>query len=705
MRYGKGSDDSGILLGMEYEDFVASIDCGRIGSVAPEVSVAYPRTGMARVRLSFRLDSPVAQADWSVTIRPAFQPVFHWSPHLTPTDEHVVDQHSFRSPALIAHDGQRMITMIPDLDAMMAMPLKSASGDAKEPRWYMDLNAPRNELVLGLSATEVREHVLYVRKPGTEFPSGALEFGFYLAITADQEQIANPWRGVLDFLWNGWGGRLYAAGQPLAGSLEPYVQHAYEWAFRRWEHAVWQQFELEGRDVGAPAFIVNVQQSPNYPGVASEREFRSIWNQAWFSSLRSAQGLYRYGKRIGNDEYVRRAMLAKELALAAPQRGGLFPSVIATEMDAFEENGTRINRSRGWDTKYWGNSNRNPFTRSAKESPYHILDMSWTALLMLRWHDELETDARLIDYAASYAEALLPLQDERGFFPGWIDPVTLKPCGILDDSPETSMSVTFLLKLYELTKRETFLDSALLAMKAVTERIVPEGRWEDFETYYSCSSYGHDHLLGRKAERNNMYKQCNFSMFWTAEALLECYLTTRDSAYLQLGRRCLDEMLMTQASWQPPYIFVPALGGFGVMNVDGEWNDSRQSLFAEIILRYGKELGVEEYVQRGIAAMRASFVLMYCPENPEVKARWEQAWPFFGERDYGFMMENYGHGGRTHAEDDYMGDFTIFDWGNGAAAESYMRLTDHYGESLLDQADSGQELGGGTTLRGHERKT
>jgi hypothetical protein len=66
--------------------------------------------------------------------------------------------------------------------------------------------------------------------------------------------------------------------------------------------------------------------------------------------------------------------------------------------------------------------------------------------------------------------------------------------------------------------------------------------------------------------------------------------------------------------------------------------------------------------------MCASFALMYCPENPEVKARWEQAWPFFGEKDYGFMMENYGHGGITHA-------------------------------------DSGQALGGGKTLSGHERKT
>ena len=34
------------------------------------------------------------------------------------------------------------------------------------------------------------------------------------------------------------------------------------------------------------------------------------------------------------------------------------------------------------------------------------------------------------------------------------------------------------------------------------------------------------------------------------------------------------------------------------------------------------------------------------------------------------MMENYGHGGRTNPAGEGMGEFTIYDWGNGAAAEA-----------------------------------
>jgi hypothetical protein len=91
--------------------------------------------------------------------------------------------------------------------------------------------------------------------------------------------------------------------------------------------------------------------------------------------------------------------------------------------------------------------------------------------------------------------------------------------------------------------------------------------------------------------RNNMHKQNNFSMFWTAEALLECYRLTSNKEYLDYGQRTLDELLMTQASWQPPYMYVNVLGGFGVLNADGEWNDSRESLFSELIIQYGKLLG------------------------------------------------------------------------------------------------------------------
>ncbi|HBX46844.1 MAG TPA: hypothetical protein DEG28_13325, partial [Porphyromonadaceae bacterium] len=361
-----------------------------------------------------------------------------------------------------------------------------------------------------------------------------------------------------------------------------------------------------------------------------------------------------------------------------PKKEGFFYGLIATEMETVEIDGKKYHRSKGWDHSYWGNSNRNPYTWSAEESPFHVLDMSWTALLMLRWHEELEKDARLLAYARDYADALLRVQTPDGFFPGWLDTKTLQPMQHLNRSPESSMSVTFLLKLYELTRRKDYKTAALKAMDAVMREIIPVGQWEDFETYWSCSRVGADDWVGKKVARNNMFKQNNFSMFWTAEALYECYRITGEEGYLQYGQRTLDEMLMTQASWQPPYMHVNVLGGFGVLNADGEWNDSRGSLFAELILQYGKQLNEKEYEERGIAALKSAFVMMYCPENPQTKRQWEKVWPFFGPEDYGFTMENYGHGGRTSPEGEGMGEFTIYDWGNGAAAEAYNRIRDRW---------------------------
>ena len=141
---------------------------------------------------------------------------------------------------------------------------------------------------------------------------------------------------------------------------------------------------------------------------------------------------------------------------------------------------------------------------------------------------------------------------------------------------------------------------------------------------------------------------------------------------------------MTQSAWQPPYIYVNGLGGFGVMNADGEWNDSRQSLFAETIMEYGKLLKKKEYTERGLAALRASFSMMYCPQNPTAKEQWEKVWPFFNEKDYGFTMENYGHGGQTSKDGIGIGEFTIYDWGNGAAAEAYNRIRDRFGAAIFE---------------------
>jgi len=647
------------------------------GAGLPEVKIGEAEDGWRRISLIWEVAETTPQDELSVPFDILLEPDFWWAPHLAPEEGYVVAQHVFRSPALIVQEGTRTLAIVPDLDSV---------GRPADNPWFLDYDAEAKKVWLGMVKTEIPEHVLFKKSAGMVFSPGKVELDFFVAAYSDREPFRNPWRKTSAFLWGKWGRRLYAGGEPIRQPLQNYVRHTYDWAFKGWGEHVWQEFTLNGRRVGAPQFIVNISQSPNYPGEWYQREFLSIWNQAWFSSLRSASGLYRFARLTGDEELMRRARLTKELALAAPMKDGIFPAVIRTDNREVKIGGETLRRPQPWDTAFWTNSDRSPRDHGITTEWYHILDASWTALLMLRWHEELEPDDRLIAYARAYADKLLTLQDERGFFPGWLDPETLEPGPVMNETPETSMSVTFLLKLAELTEENKYGRAALRAMDAVLEEIVPQGRWEDFETYWSCCRWGRERYLGRKIQRNAMYKQNSFAMFWTAEALLACYKAVGDGRYLHWGRRTLDELSMCQQVWQPPFIYVPALGGFGVMNADGEWNDSRETLFAELFLDYFRETGDADYFERAAAALKAGFIMMYCPENPMVKRMWEKVYPWFEPEDYGFTMENYGHGGRTSPEGEGMGVFTIYDWGNGAASEAAMRIHDHYGQVYIDRA-------------------
>ncbi|MEN6428231.1 MAG: hypothetical protein ABFE13_23015 [Phycisphaerales bacterium] len=653
------------------------------GCGLPQTQVNEIGDGWQQIHMTWDVPQEAAQDELSIRFDLAFEPDFWWAPHLTPEEGYVVGQHVFRAPAMIAQRGPLTLVLAPDLDVV---------GQRPENPWFMDYDAVHNQMWLGMVKTEIPQHVLFKKTSGMTFSPGKVELSFFLTAYHDRGEVRNPWSKVGGFQWKRWGKPLYAKGEPIPAPLRNYVRHTYDWAFDAWGDFVWQEFDLHGVRVGAPQFIVNISQSPNYPDPWYQREFLSIWNQAWFSSLRSASGLYRFARDTQDEELLRKANLTKELALAAPMKNGIFPAVIGCGNKTIEIEGKKYNRPQGWEQASWGNSNRSPHDHGISSQWYHVLDASWTALLMLRWHEELEKDERLLHYARVYGDRLLTLQDAEGFFPGWLHPETQQPGPVMNQTPETSMSVTFLLKLAERTGDEKYRQAAVRAMDAVLARVVPQGRWEDFETYWSCCGWGRDKYLGAKIERNAMHKQNSFSTFWTAEALLATYRATGRPHYLQWGRRTLDELAMCQQVWQPPFIYVPALGGFGVMNCDGEWNDSRETLFAELFLDYYRQTGDPDYFERGVAALKSGFIMMYCPENPVVKTMWEKVYPWFGPQDYGFTMENYAHGGVTSAEGEGMGVFTIYDWGNGAAAEAAMRILDHYGQVYIDRT-RGQAFG------------
>ena len=233
------------------------------------------------------------------------------------------------------------------------------------------------------------------------------------------------------------------------------------------------------------------------------------------------------------------------------------------------------------------------------------------------------------------------------------------------------MHVMLIGLLHEIESDGSYLSSAERAMQFVVDRIIPYGRWEDFETYWSCSKQWSGKQLCVPDPRSGLYTQCNFGMYWTAEALKDLYRITRKQAWLDTGEQVLAELSLYQQVWEPPFFQAPTLGGFGVMNSDDEWNDARQSLFALTYHDYYRLTGNETYLARALWAMKASFYMMYCPENAVVRKMYEVVHPHFDSNDFGFHMENFNHHDGTVVDvANGIGEFTIFDWGCGAAATS-----------------------------------
>ncbi|WP_394830364.1 hypothetical protein LVJ94_28035 [Pendulispora rubella] len=573
---------------------------------------------------------------------PIVNPRHVWVPHLAPAEGYVMGDAIFRSPAIVLADGALALAFVPDLDDVAG-----AAGY----RVWLDYEHPRRTVTMAAGAYREEGHVFYVREPARA-AGCTVALRLHLLASCDPRDCANPYGMVARWMWNRWG----RSGLMPPADLTPLLRHIVRWAFAPdgWTESVWQRID---DTTAAPVFIVDVSRHPSVPREQRRwREPRSIWNQAWFSTQRCANGLLRYARQTGSADLEDRARRMTEVALAAPQRDGLFPSRIVAD----EASGT-------W---RWSHSDRRP--PSASEEACHLVDAAFTGRMLLEWH-ALTGDARARDRVLRLAERLVALQRPSGAFPGWVEPDGRSPTE-LAEGPESAVSVALLLELARATGDAAW-EKAALATLPFLEEVAREGRWEDFETYYSCAPWGAPELLGQRVPRNGVYKQNTLSIAWCASAFFEAWQTTRDARYLDLARRCIDELSLYQAVWNPPFLPAPAHGGFGVMNADSEWNDARQSLFAPLYLELGRATGDRELTERGISALHASFSMLYCPENAALARAYEKRFPFFGPETYGFMMENQAHAGA-----DPIGTFTIFTWGNGSALATAATVRDRFPE-------------------------
>jgi len=623
---------------------------------------------------------------------PQYAPVdFCWIPHLRRRADHVIADQVFRSPAVVLQSGGTGVALAPDLDTLSSSRPLPAALDMRLDN--PGVNAPA--MWYGFCPYRVDGHVFFRHELSRFEPvKGELEYGFDI-IAATGLPAGGAARMALAHLWRKYGSRLIDQSLPQALEFEEYARLALSYAYDRAD--IWREFETGG--VCAGGTLALTYAGPNRPSTMGRREtqafikmskyFPSVHGtavetllarpgandlmemfmqaapppvppqvlfQAWFNNLRSAYGAYDFGKKWNDDALVEKALKTKELALAAPGEGGFMSS-----MCYCPEGGE----------PFWVQGSK--AFQPVRE--YHLPDNAWTGWWMLRWHEELEADGRLMERAEALGAAFMDHQLESGAIPGW---VRVRPSGavassVLRESAQTAAPGMFLALLGRLSGDRKTLSAAKKAAGFLIENIFPRNRWWDYETFFSCSKKD----FGMRDTGTGIECMNNLCIFWTAELMRELAVATGEKKYMDYGRRAVDLMLFWQQVWDAPYISINTFGGFGVMNTDAEWNDARQSAFAESLLGWYELTGERELFERGIAALRASFTTMLVPEHDSVAPGNNVA---YRKKDEGAVYENYAHMGFDRRVTGYV----MFDWGGGGACTAAARAAEKYGDVYVD---------------------
>ncbi|MHC4986525.1 MAG: hypothetical protein ACYTFO_10270, partial [Planctomycetota bacterium] len=305
---------------------------------------------------------------------------------------------------------------------------------------------------------------------------------------------------------------------------------------------------------------------------------------------------------------------------------------------------------------------------------YDTAAMGVTAWWMCYWHEQFGGDDELIDRVTAYAHCLADNQLPSGAIATWLD-ADLKPFKHLMESGTAAISGAVLAKCAMLTGDERLTEAALAAGRFVDVHVVATQKFYDFETFYSCSPKPLTWIdpVSGQPPQNNLAVQ------WAADQFLALHKLTGDDYWLTRGLFVLDLLSFYHQVWSPAHYPGELFGGFGVMNTDGEWNDGRQARFVHTYADYYEATGNREYLERAVAAARASFALMDMDENHANKINFTtvgqgpDGWP-------GKAPENVYHAGPS----DHIGGYSGFNWEAGGGLTSSADLQKRFGDVWVD---------------------
>lgn len=546
----------------------------------------------------------------------------------------------YKAPLILVQAGGLACGLVPDLASLDLAQLRRS-------HHALDLDVPSGPLLaVGLMpARQVSHSVFGPDAERTWMAAGPVENAYYLLLSASSRP-GQAFREAVRLHWERFGRSEQAkAAAQQTGTDARYRELSLwdAWRDKVWLHESKEQWLQVPLADGKPG-----------GGVATKRwgPGPSVYLTSWFNSLRTSYGMALYARRSGNTRLLELAQQTVRLALGAPGRDGAFKCIAVPNGDAVV-----------WAAGDGGGE--------STERGYLGYDMSWTGYWLLQWRRAgLPAAEGILERSEALARFLVARQRPDGMLPTHFEEdgsVSLDRS--LLAKAETGPVVLFLLELYAQRAAPDFLAAARRGLAFLEREVIPNRQWYDYETFWSCSP--------RQAvfdRRSQQWPANNLALGQSVAAFLQAFRVTGEPGYLSTGERLLDYLLLYQQCWTNPtleQLSGPAmlLGGFTTQNSDAEWSDARQSQFGNVLLDYYRATGRAEYLERGIAALRAQF-----PISPS---------------------ENWAHGG-------YGGKAGVssFHWGTGSGMAGIELEEEYLRDAVVDVASARGVGVNGTSITG-----
>jgi hypothetical protein len=548
---------------------------------------------------------------------------------LVPSKDQVIGDRAYHSPAIVLQEGKLFTALVPDLNSINEN--KMVSPDARRTsninrnrfsvaiendKWTMPTGLDLN-VVSGISDNKplfaygymdniIQHHIRYQRRnDGSMIRSldkTSVKYGFDLFLGANEKENV-AFQKVIQFMWQAYGKEIFDNRIHLAMPMNEYFKLIDNLTFNPnsedepipgyEDTGSWLQWDeqVDGKTV----------KYGGYRGAASL--FNTyINNTAFWSNARETQGFWFWGERMNRPDVKERAERIINLIISAPQN----------EFGLFD---LRFNAAdKTWQPS-WTDPVNGRFRFFLKSSnSYDVSTMSKTGAHLVDFYLRCNKDQRILDFFTPYADWLLTVIDSRGAVPSYVDDRNMQSSSVLYYSAQPVASMWFLSEMYRATNETKYLNGAKEISKYIENEIIPTGKWIDNEQY---ASGGHKPLAFQKDIQQAQWARGNLCIYWAGEGYASLYKATQDEKYLKLGEQTIDFVSFTQCGWEPHYIYTAfPFGGFTVDNSDtATYLDARQCEMVRNYIWYGKELGRQDLLERGVAAGRSSSVLIHHPKH------------------------------------------------------------------------------------------